>query len=254
METPVEIRYAGVLVGRAQEVRAVENDAAEFFLFMRDPLPVGTAVQLRSGDRETPARVLKAIEAQDPTQSGMQIRFESESEGTASRWIPTPATANEPAPRALPPEKTAPLDAPVVEVLATVPELSTASSEEEDPEISISGPVSPATAALVEKAVTAAEAATLPVEAAPMPFALTESAAVPEAVPVTVGSSMTDALKNATGSISTESGSTESGSSDAIPVESRETAAYSTAIEGETPPLAKPIAGNSSRRRTKKRK
>jgi len=244
METPVEIRYAGVLVGRAQEVRAVENDAAEFFLFMRDPLPVGTAVQLRSGDRETPARVMKAIEAQDPAQSGMQIRFEGEADGTASRWIPAPATTKEPHARTLPADSPSPLDTPVVEILSTAPALPSATPEKAETEISTSGPVSPSTVALVEKVVTAAEAATLPVEAAPMPFALTESAAVPEAVPVTVGSSMTDALKNATGATS----------ADDIPVLTRETTAYSTEIAGETPPLAKPITGNSSRRRTKKRK
>jgi hypothetical protein len=75
MEPPVEIRYAGVIVGRAQEVRTVEGDLDSFFLYIREPLPVGSTLQLRSGDKETPARVVQSVEALDPDKSGIQIQF-----------------------------------------------------------------------------------------------------------------------------------------------------------------------------------
>lgn len=75
MEAPVEIRYAGVVLGRAQEVRQVEGQAATFFIVGRDPMPVGTVVYVHSGEKRTPARVVRAVESTDATVSGMQVRL-----------------------------------------------------------------------------------------------------------------------------------------------------------------------------------
>ena len=92
MEAPLEVRYAGVIIGRAPEVRGA-NGESTFFLPGKEPMPVGTVVRLRSGDRETPARVLRAVESADPAVAGMQVRLIGEAEEVAADWIPTPAPA-----------------------------------------------------------------------------------------------------------------------------------------------------------------
>jgi hypothetical protein len=157
MQAPIEIRYAGVIVGRAQEVRSAEGEAA-FFLPGKEPMPVGTVVRLRSGKGETPARVIRAVESPDPAMCGMQVRLIGEEEEVAPDWIPAPLPAK---PKPSPP-------APVAVQ-----------------------PPTPTPTVPVDVAAMQAEAAKLPAEAAP------ESAAVPEAVPVAVGSSLTGALAKA---------------------------------------------------------
>jgi hypothetical protein len=94
MEAPVEIRYAGVVIGRAQDVRAADGDAS-FFLAVRESMPVGSVLHLRSGDRETPARVVHTVESTDPAACGMQVRLIGEAEERATEWIPPPAPATE---------------------------------------------------------------------------------------------------------------------------------------------------------------
>jgi hypothetical protein len=91
MEAPIEIRYAGVVVGRAQELRSTEGDSDAYFIALRDPMPVGTLLRLRSGDQETPARVVRAIEASDATASGMQVRVVGEAVEVPPELIPPPA-------------------------------------------------------------------------------------------------------------------------------------------------------------------
>jgi hypothetical protein len=59
METPVEIRYAGVVIARANEVRRMTVGGVDMFLSMPEPLPAGTVVSLNSG---TLARIEKVIE------------------------------------------------------------------------------------------------------------------------------------------------------------------------------------------------
>jgi hypothetical protein len=96
METPVEIRYQGVVVGSATEVlRAPGNDAG-LFLVMPDPLPVGTVVKL--GESEW-GRVEKVVESADPRGAGMYVRLVSEAE-TTQPWVPQlPEMIPLPAPR-----------------------------------------------------------------------------------------------------------------------------------------------------------
>jgi hypothetical protein len=107
MEAPLEIRYASVVIGRAQEVRNAEGDIPAFFLAVRDPMPVGTVLHLRTGDHETPARVVRAVESADPSLCGMQVRIIGEAEEVAPEFIPQPAVLA---------EKVKPVSPTVVEV------------------------------------------------------------------------------------------------------------------------------------------
>ena len=95
MEAPLEIRYAGVVIGRAQEVRGAEGDAPSFFVPVRDPMPVGTVLHLRAGDHETPVRVVRAVETTDAAACGMQVRSIGEAEKVALAFIPPPAVGAE---------------------------------------------------------------------------------------------------------------------------------------------------------------
>jgi hypothetical protein len=62
---------------------------------VRDPMPVGTVLHLRTGDHETPARVVRAVESADPSLCGMQVRIIGEAEEVAPEFIPQPAVLAE---------------------------------------------------------------------------------------------------------------------------------------------------------------
>jgi hypothetical protein len=227
MQAPVEIRYAGVVMGRAQEVRNVD---AEFFLPVRDPMPVGSVVRLQSGDGEFTARVVRAVESADTAICGMQVRLIGEAEIAATDWIPAPlVTAARPKPAT---------HTPVAEV---------------DLSAMRDNAASPAPAAA---AAPAAEAEAVP-----------EAIPVPEAVPTTVGSSLTGALEKATASPITENNeaATEAAASDAAggtPGDTLDEAtddnsaseASDTEPATDDMPAARPIAGPSGRRKTKRRR
>lgn len=263
MQAPVEVRYAGIVVGRAQEVRS-DDDPSTFFLPGKDPMPVGTVLQLRSGDTETPARVLRAIESSDPAVAGMKVRLIGEAEAVASDWVPAPATA----PAKAPNKSTTPT--PAVEV-----DLGLMQTEM---------PMPPALLDVVK------------LSAAPEP--------VPQAVPVAVASSLTGALEKATESVAPaaaksddapaaaaksdaepaaaktddEPATAKSDDKDtqetpalpaeaapavvpdpAAPIASAEEAASNGADGGAAPateemPVARPISGPSGRRKTKRRR
>jgi hypothetical protein len=95
METPVEIRYAGVVVARANEVRRMTVGGVDMFLAMPEPLPAGTVVSLNS---DTQARIEKVIESSDPSVAGIYVRLLSEGEATQP-WVPTFRESEVPAPR-----------------------------------------------------------------------------------------------------------------------------------------------------------
>jgi len=295
MEAPLEIRYAGVVIGRAQEVRSAEGDDPSFFIPVRDPMPVGTVLRMRSGDHETPVRVVRAVETTDATACGMRVRTIGEAEEVAPEFIPPPAVVAE----KIKPET----PTPVVEVdlasmaEATAPEVAvpadtsaSATIPAVDPvatpaiEIVEATPAAENTTPAVKAAVTtpAVEAAvtTPAVETAGATPAETVSgssgAAVPEAVPAAIGSSMTGALQSATESAAVgepapvasakpsakatspspdlvEISQPENGAvADAAPEAGRLTAEYGGQAT-ELPP-ARPIAGPSGRRKTKRRR
>lgn len=102
METSIELRYAGVVIGKATV--AGEIDEGGLFLPVPDPLPVGTKVTLKIDDRPVDGRVISVSESADPAKCGMKIRIggaAATSTGpVASASASPPATASADAPPA----------------------------------------------------------------------------------------------------------------------------------------------------------
>ena len=219
MEAPVEIRYSGVILGRVSEMPN-PDEAAPFFLPLREPLPVGTVLRLRLEDRETPVRVIRTVESADPEVAGMHVRAIGESEVVAFEFIPAPVPM---------------LDTPRSEPATPVVEID---AQKSAPEEIVAVTASTESAAAETESPIAAEETT---------SAASATEAVPEAVPTAVGSSLTGALANATDSVATESAAVSS-----------EAAGDSSTSNGtpltEDLPPARPISGSSGRRKTKRRK
>jgi hypothetical protein len=266
MEAPLEIRYAGVVIGRAQEVRSAEGDPLSFFIPVRDPMPVGTVLHIRSGEQETPVRVVRAVESTDAAACGMHVRTLGEAEVVARDFIPPPATAAEKLKVATP--------TPVVEVDLTrlnddSPAAKAAAADKTPLLTTSTAPVPASEAKAAEDA---------PVQPASTPV---QAAAVPDAVPVPVASSMTGALRNATESVQINApiieaaavASGRAGEPASPQVTLSGTTSYtreygsaaesasesSAAVSGGQPagedlPPARPISGPSGRRKTKRRK
>jgi|GEM_PF-1614603 len=96
----IEVRYAGVVVGRSAIIR--ELDARGLFLGMNEPLPVGTPVWLKIGDRAGAEAVAGKVEVVSESHelalAGMRVRF---ADPHAASLFGTPAEpAPEPAPTA----------------------------------------------------------------------------------------------------------------------------------------------------------
>ena len=258
MQAPVEICYAGVVISRAEEVR--EGEGGEFFVVMKDPLPVGTLLGVRSADELVTVRVAHVVETADGAESGMQVRPAASDDAGVARWIPPPPAAKT---ASMPPA--AATSAPAVAAPATAqepaqaaPEAAAVPSAFENPVVAeesarspavqlafeaveVSSPAAPLEEHAGYQAPVAKEAQPAASEAVPTESAAragaNDSGAVPEAVPVTVASSLTGALKDAVGGESGE---------------------FSGAVEGEPVkgdlPPAKPVQGASGRRRTKRRR
>ena len=86
MENVIEVRYAGVVVGRSTKVR--DWDAAGAFIGFAEPLPSGTSLVLRGDGIDQPARVVAVFESADPAVAGMQVKFVGAAE--AARPAPKP--------------------------------------------------------------------------------------------------------------------------------------------------------------------
>ena len=126
----IEVRYAGVVVGRSTQLRDWSDAGA--FVGFAEPLPSGTSLVLKGDGVEQAARVVHVVESADPEVAGMQVTFVGAAE--ALRPAPRPAPpAPEPAP--------APIAASVSVVEAAPVEISdgTASAAVSG---EISGPVS----------------------------------------------------------------------------------------------------------------
>jgi len=250
MQAPVEICYAGVVIARADEVR--EGERGEFFVVTKDPLPVGTLLGVRTADELVHVRVSHVVESVDGAGSGMQVRPAASDDAGVAMWIPPPPAAK---PASPPPAAAMSAPAVVAPAVANEP-AQAASGPAVAPSASASPPLAeePAPSPAVQLAFEAVEV--FP-SADPAPLAKEEqpaaseavpsesatravsndSGAVPQAVPVTVASSLTGALKDAVGGESGEF----SGAVDGEPV------------KGDLPP-AKPVQGASGRRRTKRRR
>jgi hypothetical protein len=99
----IEVRYAGVVVGRTAIVR--ELDTRGLFLGITEPLPVGTPVVLhiaeRAGGENVPGRVAAVSESQELAHAGMRVRFD---DPQAASLFGTPVeAAPEPEPPYSPP-------------------------------------------------------------------------------------------------------------------------------------------------------
>ncbi|HEY6476011.1 MAG TPA: hypothetical protein VI456_05475 [Polyangia bacterium] len=73
MENVIEVRYAGVVVGRSTKVRDWGDSGA--FIGFAEPLPSGTPLVLKGDGVEQAARVVEVIESADPAVAGMQVTF-----------------------------------------------------------------------------------------------------------------------------------------------------------------------------------
>jgi hypothetical protein len=73
VDTSIEVRYAGVVVGRTSHAR---EEGAGMFVGISEPLPVGTLVTLKVGDALREALVAEVIEAADPSSVGMRVSFD----------------------------------------------------------------------------------------------------------------------------------------------------------------------------------
>ena len=242
MQAPVEICYAGVVITRAEEVR--EGEGGEFFIVMKDPLPVGTLLGVRSADSLVSARVLRVVESADGAESGMQVRPAGSDEAGTAMWIPPPLAAK-PAAAATP--ATAAGEPPA----AKKPALAEAAPVEAAATAAESAPVASAEPAVdavsVGKEEPPASAQTIPAESA-APAGSPDGAGVPQAVPAAVGSSLTGALQGVVASQSeASSGDVETSGEASAPGDE------APAVVGDLPP-ARPVQGSGGRRRTKRRR
>lgn len=212
MQAPVEIRYAGVVVASAQDVRELSDGA--LFLSVRDPLPVGTLVSLRSGADDSLFRVCHVIESSDQTASGMQIQPARPDED--AMWIPSEVPKAKPV-------RVVPMPAPA----APKPEVVVAPGAGAAPVV-VEAPVSPEPQASSPEPVAAEPIAAEPIAAEP--FAPEPAASVVETPPEAAVSEAAGAQETETAAVS-----------------------ESEAAADELPP-ARPTQGGGSRRRTKRRR
>jgi hypothetical protein len=102
----IEIRYAGVLLGRATQVR--DQGHQGLFVGFAEPLPVGTPIALKGADGEQRGRVTEVVESADPTVAGMRV-----STGAAAAQTAPAAAVAQTAPSSAAAVQTAPAAAPV---------------------------------------------------------------------------------------------------------------------------------------------
>jgi hypothetical protein len=90
VDNSVEVRYAGVVVGRGALLKELGADA--IFVGIPEPLPVGTVVTLKIGDAVREARVDDVVESAEPSAAGMRVRWGA----AAVAPRPTPPTVTPP--------------------------------------------------------------------------------------------------------------------------------------------------------------
>jgi hypothetical protein len=95
----VEIRYAGVVVGRAESIRrAGDASGGRLFLATSEPMPVGTVIELVTGNSIATARVVRVIESPDAATAGMEVRIGNAAELTEEPVVAPPIVVEPPAP------------------------------------------------------------------------------------------------------------------------------------------------------------
>jgi hypothetical protein len=81
VDNAIEVRYAGVIVGRGVLARDLGEGGA--FVGVAEPLPVGTNVTVKIGDAVREGRVDEVVESADPAVVGMRVSW-----GGAARTLP----------------------------------------------------------------------------------------------------------------------------------------------------------------------
>ena len=89
MQTPIEIRYEGTVIGTASSTSGSIDDG-NLYLGASEPMPVGTKLELASGGEVTQVRVVRVAESSDPGAVGMIVRALS---ATEPMEIPMPPVA-----------------------------------------------------------------------------------------------------------------------------------------------------------------
>jgi hypothetical protein len=104
VQTPIEIRYEGTVIGTATSTSGSLDDGT-LYLATDEPMPVGTKLELTSGRDVTQVRVVRVAESTDANAVGMVVRALSASEPLE---IPMPPVAVVPPRPALPPGNAGP--------------------------------------------------------------------------------------------------------------------------------------------------
>jgi hypothetical protein len=100
MQISVELRYAGVVIGKAEAVRASDGAVGRLFLQTADPMPVGTTLEMASGADIAVALVLRVVETGGEGKTGMDVQLvdpaavaaTAAARGTAPARAPIPDT------------------------------------------------------------------------------------------------------------------------------------------------------------------
>ena len=73
MESAVEVRYAGVGIGRSTLLR--DWSSAGAFIGFAEPMPTGTPLRIEGEGIDQAARVVEVIESADLAVAGMRVEF-----------------------------------------------------------------------------------------------------------------------------------------------------------------------------------
>jgi hypothetical protein len=218
MQASVEIHYAGVVVGRAEEMREVEG--GELFIVTKEPLPVGTMVGVSTPEEQFNVRVARVVETVDGADNGMRVRRLVDGDLGANLWVPPPPAKPAPAPERV--------VAPVAEEQAP----AQVAAEVPTPKVQ----ATPSGPAQVETQSTPSEPASV---AAAAPAAVVAAAPEPSAAPAEPEKAAADA-----------DAPDDDASAETAPADRK---AEQMPLIADLPP-ARPTQGGNARRRTKRRK
>jgi hypothetical protein len=89
----IELRYAGVVIGKATVSGPIDEGGESLFVPVPDPLPVGTKVGIKIDDRMLDGRVIAVAESTDSAKCGMKVRIGGAAAGATSASGPANAPA-----------------------------------------------------------------------------------------------------------------------------------------------------------------
>jgi hypothetical protein len=95
VETPVEIRYEGVVIDRIHAVSGTMEQGGILLLSTTEPMPVGTRLELCSGAEVSQVRVVRVTEVAAPATSTMHVRAVGLSEPFEVTLLPNPEYSGE---------------------------------------------------------------------------------------------------------------------------------------------------------------